>query len=300
MELQNNPQRQHGQSDSEHHHHHSHHHRSKVKPVVYSILSFILAFVLFVLSVCIVLKTTVFSRSFILNSINSCGYADMVSDELKRDLVSLGNASGLNEEFINGFVDGLNIDASIEDYISNFYSSRSTLVETTAFKQQLLYSIEDYIKKNNIDRKSANEESITYLVDTAAGIFTDNISIPFFSVIANYISNYQSPLMILILSLCAAALIIIFFSNKYKHRRFRYISYAFGGAFLATAAIPAIVFISNMISKVNIGVRSLYNLFVNYMNALFMNFWIYAGICLFVAVLTLILSRKYYNKITSH
>ena len=55
-----------------------------------------------------------------------------------------------------------------------------------------------------------------------------------------------------------------------------------------------------MISKVNINIRSLYNLFVNYMNGLFMNFWIYAGIYLFIAVLTLILCRKYYNKVTSH
>ena len=303
MELQNNPQRQHGSSDSEHHHHHSHHHRSRVKPVVYCILSFFLALVLFALSVCVVLKTTVFSKNFILSSINSCGYSAMIREELKKELTSLGNASGLDKEFVSSFVDGLNIDDAIEDYISNFYSNRSTLVETTAFKQQLLYSIDDYIKENNIDRESADEENISYLVDAAADIYTENISIPFFSVIANYISKYQSPLITLILSLGAAALIIIaiiFFSNKYKHRRFRYISYAFGGAFLATAAVPAIVFISNMISKVNINIRSLYNLFVNYMNGLFMNFWIYAGIYLFIAVLTLILCRKYYNKVTSH
>ncbi len=301
MELQSNPTKQHGSSNGEHYHHH--HHRSRVKPVVYCILSFILAFVLFALSICTVLKTTVFSKDFIINSINSSGYCSNINEELKNELISLGNASGLDKDFVNKFVDSLDIENAIEDYISNFYSNKSTLVETIQFKQQLKYSIDEYIKEKNFDPKAASDENIAYLIDVATERYTAVISIPFFSVMANYISKYQTPLTMVILGLCAAALIIIaiiFFSNKYKHRRFRYISYGFGGAFLATAFIPALVFISNKISQVNIEIRSLYNLFVNYMNTLFLNFWIYAGIYLLIAILTFILSRKYYKKITSH
>lgn len=281
----------------------THRSKSKVKPIVYSCLAFILSFVLFLLSICIVLETTVFSRDYMLNVMGTSGYYAMIEDELKSDMKSLGNASGLDDEFSESFVDSLDIQKIESDYISSFYSGDTTLIDTTSFKQELLNALDEYIDKNGIDKSAVSDENLNYFVEQASNRYVNQISIPFFSFIANYIYKASTPMMIITISLAVAAVIIIaiiFLTNKFKHRKFRYICYGFTGAFVAVTIIPIVVFISGKITQINLNTRSLYNLFVNYMNGLFMNFWIYSGILLVISVITFLMYRKYFIKASSH
>ncbi len=275
-------------------------HKSKIKPVLYSVLSFFLTLVLFLLSVFMVLKTTIFSKEYMYGVMNSSGYYAMVKTELIAELQSLGKASGFDDEFSEKFVNSLDIQDSVEKYISSFYSGESTLVDTISFKQQLYKAIDQYIIDKNYSNVS--NDSIDYFVNSAADIYINQISIPFFSTIANYIYKASPYITIIILVLFAAALAImaiIFFTNKYRHRRFRYLCYGLSGACLTTAVIPCFVFLSGKIPQINISTRSLYNLFVNYFNGLFMNFWIYVIITLIFALFTLFFYIKYYKKACS-
>lgn len=275
-------------------------HKSKIKPVLYSVLSFFLTLVLFLLSVFMILKTTIFSKEYMYGVMNSSGYYAMVKTELIAELQSLGKASGFDDEFSEKFVNSLDIQDSVEKYISSFYSGESTLVDTISFKQQLYKAIDQYIIDKNYSNVS--NDSIDYFVNSAADIYINQISIPFFSTIANYIYKASPYITIIILVLFAAALAImaiIFFTNKYRHRRFRYLCYGLSGACLTTAVIPCFVFLSGKIPQINISTRSLYNLFVNYFNGLFMNFWIYVIITLIFALFTLFFYIKYYKKACS-
>lgn len=277
--------------------------KSKAKPIIYSLLAFLLAFALFLLSICSVLEATIFSEDYMINAMGSCGYYSMVEDELKSDMISLGNASGLDEDFSVNFVESLDIQTIEQDYISSFYSGDTTLVDTTAFKQQLYAAIDDYINEKGLDKNSVSSENLSYFVDQASERYVNQISIPFFSYIANYIYKLSTPMLIITVALAAFALIIaviIFFTNKFKHRRYRYLGYGCGGAFLAVVIIPAVVFISGKISQINLNTRSLYNLFVNYANGLFAQFFIYAGILLVLTIICYFLYRKHYKKATSH
>lgn len=231
---------------------------------------------------------------------NSSGYYAMVKTELIAELQSLGKASGFDDEFSEKFVNSLDIQDSVEKYISSFYSGESTLVDTISFKQQLYKAIDQYIIDKNYSNVS--NDSIDYFVNSAADIYINQISIPFFSTIANYIYKASPYITIIILVLFAAALAImaiIFFTNKYRHRRFRYLCYGLSGACLTTVVIPCFVFLSGKIPQINISTRSLYNLFVNYFNGLFMNFWIYVIITLIFALFTLFFYIKYYKKACS-
>lgn len=275
-------------------------HKSKIKPVLYSVLSFFLTLVLFLLSVFMILKTTIFSKEYMYGVMNSSGYYAMVKTELIAELQSLGKASGFDDEFSEKFVNSLDIQDSVEKYISSFYSGESTLVDTISFKQQLYKAIDQYIIDKNYSNVS--NDSIDYFVNSAADIYINQISIPFFSTIANYIYKASPYITIIILVLFAAALAImaiIFFTNKYRHRRFRYLCYGLSGACLTTVVIPCFVFLSGKIPQINISTRSLYNLFVNYFNGLFMNFWIYVIITLIFALFTLFFYIKYYKKACS-
>lgn len=229
---------------------------------------------------------------------NSCGYYSMIKTELTEELQNLGNASGFDKEFSENFVNSLDIQTSIHDYISSFYSGASTLVDTTLFKQSLYNAIDQYIIDKGLDKSKISSENIDYFVSSATDIYVNQISIPFFSVIANYIYKTQPIINGLLIGLSLAALVIvaiIFFTNKYWHRRFRYLCYGLTGACITTAIIPCFVFLSGKIPQININTRSLYNLFVSYFNGLFANFWIYILITFVFAVITLFLYIKYYK-----
>lgn len=290
--------------ENEHEHHHSHHHRhkSKLRPVIYSILSFFLAFALFLLSVCAVLYSTVFSKNYILNIMRNNGYYEMVRSELQTEMEHLVDASGFDKDFADSFVKSCDIQEAVEKYISAFYSGEETLVDTITFKQQLYAAIDVYIKDNNIKVNDETKANISYFVNEAAEIYVAQISIPFFSTIANYLYKGRGVLNAVTASLAVFALVIIamiYFTNRYKHRRFRYLFIGSSAGLLAVLVLPTFVFIADKIRKINLTTRSTYNLFVDYFNGLFSSFYIWAGVLAVASVLFLILYIKKYQKAIS-
>ncbi len=270
-----------------------------IKSLIYGFLSFMLGFVLFLLSICLVLRLTFFSQDFMLDSMANTGYYEMVKDELCDKLKNLGHASGLPDEFFDDFVDDIDIVEVERNYVSAFYTDVSTLVDTDTFKQELMDAINVYIDEKNIDKEKAKEENLGYFIDEASSIYVKSVTVSFFSILANYINKLDSPLRMTEIGLGAAALIIaaiIFFTNRYVHRRYRYLTYGLGGGFLSVIVIPIVVFASGIIPKVNLTTRSLYNLFVGYFNSMFMYFWIFSAILLFLAVLCFFVYRTKYLK----
>lgn len=273
---------------------------SVVKPILYGVLSFFLCLVLFLLSVACIVKLTVFSKDYMLNTMANEGYYSMIKDELKTSLRSLGDASGLSDDFVDSFVDTLDFRHIEASYISAFYSGEKTLVDTTAFKQNFNSALEDYIVERGLDRETVNDANVEYLVNNATAIYVNAVSIPFFSTIGNFIFKYDTPLTIAIAVLAVVAVIIgciIVFTNEFVHRRYRYLCYAFTGNAITLTVIPSVVFISGYIPKINIGTRSLYNLFVSYFSGLFGEFYIVAGISAVVAIIFFLLFYKRFKRI---
>ena len=128
-----------------HEHEHRHHHRkkSKLKSVLYSVMAFFLSFVLFLLSICIVLRFTLLSKNYMLGIMDNKGYYSMVRNELQSRLTDLVHASGFDEEFAVSFTNGYDVKNAVENYIDSFYSKNTTLVDTTEFKQQLHVAVEE-------------------------------------------------------------------------------------------------------------------------------------------------------------
>ena len=286
-------------------HEHGHHHRkkSKLKPVLYSVMAFFLSFVLFLLSICMVLRFTVLSEDYMLNTMDNKGYYNMVRNELQSRLTDLVYASGFDVEFAVGFANSYDVKNAVETYIDSFYSKNTTLVDTTNFKQQLHLAVQDYAAQKNITIDTETENNIIYFVNEAASIYVGQISIPFFSMIGKYIDTLNTAVNVTIGVLIAMTLgisAVIFFTNRYKHRRFRYLCYGLTGATLATLAIPLTAFLSDKITKVNINTRSLYNLFVGYFTNFFMCFYLCAGVLAVLSLVSFLAYRLYYQKTLSH
>lgn len=263
-------------------------------------LSLFLAANLFLLSIFVVIYLTVFSSDHIIKVMRSDGYSTMVSSELQSRMEDLCDASGFDKEFASRFVRNYNVKKAVEDYVTSFYTGSDTLVETTGFKQQLYDSIDEYIEEKGITVSDETRKNISYFVDEAAEIYVDQISIPFFSNIANYIENTRVTMNVVLGFLAFMTLVIvgiIWFTNTYKHRRYRFLFIGTAGAALSSAILPTVVLLSGKIKKINLSTRSIYNLFVDYFSSIFYDMYICTGVLLFASAIFLYLYIRHRNHV---
>lgn len=249
---------------------------SKVRHIIYGIISFVLSFVLFLLSFAIVLQSTILNPSYIMDNMNTSNYFVDKRDEIKESLVDLGYASGLDEKFFENVVDEVTIHDNTQAYLNSFYAGEKAKIDTTAFKQKFNSELDSYISKNNL--KVANDGSREYLINQAANIYAAALRIPLFATLSVYLVALKNmmPLIIGGLAVLVAILcVIIIFTNRWKHRAVRYICYSTSATFLTVGIIPAVLLSTGYMSKINIDSRAFYNLFVQSMN----NILIAVAIC---------------------
>lgn len=240
---------------------------SKVRHIIYGIISFVLSFVLFLLSFAIVIQSTILNPSYIMDNMNTSNYFVDKRDEIKESLVDLGYASGLDEKFFENVVDEVTIHDNTQAYLNSFYAGEEAKIDTTAFKQKFNSELDSYISKNNL--KVANDGSREYLINQAANIYAAALRIPLFATLSVYLIALKNmmPLIIGGLAVLVAILcVIIIFTNRWKHRAVRYICYSTSAAFLTVGIIPAVLLSTGYMSKINIDSRAFYNLFVQSMN----------------------------------
>ena len=240
---------------------------SKVRHIIYGIISFVLSFILFLISFAIVLQSTILNPSYIMDNMNTSNYFVDKRDEIKESLVDLGYASGLDEKFFENVVDEVTIHDNTQAYLNSFYAGEEAKIDTTAFKQKFNSELDSYISKNNL--KVANDGSREYLINQAANIYAAALRIPLFATLSAYLIALKNmmPLIIGGLAVLVAILcVIIIFTNSWKHRAVRYICYSTSAAFLTVGIIPAVLLSTGYMSKINIDSRAFYNLFVQSMN----------------------------------
>lgn len=104
---------------------------SKVRHIIYGIISFVLSFVLFLLSFAIVLQSTILNPSYIMDNMNTSNYFVDKRDEIKESLVNLGYASGLDEKFFENVVDEVTIHDNTQAYLNSFYAGEEAKIDTT-------------------------------------------------------------------------------------------------------------------------------------------------------------------------
>ena len=169
---------------------------SKVRHIIYGIISFVLSFVLFLLSFAIVLQSTILNPSYIMDNMNTSNYFVDKRDEIKESLVDLGYASGLDEKFFKNVVDEVTIHDNTQAYLNSFYAGEKAKIDTTAFKQKFNSELDSYISKNNL--KVANDGSREYLINQAANIYAAALRIPLFATLSVYLVALKNMMPLII------------------------------------------------------------------------------------------------------
>lgn len=237
--------------------------KGNLNKVIFGVLSFVMSVMLFVLSLSVILRTTLFNTTFIIESMNSSNYFTDKKDEIKRSLTDLGYASGLEEEFFDNVLDEAMIHDDTAEYIEEFYAGNGTKIGTELFRQRFNEALDKYILENNLN--DVSETSREFMVNRAANIYKASLEFPLFSIVSVYILNIRNAMPYVIIGVSVLIVIItviLIFANKWKHRVFKYLAYAFGGAFLSVGVLPASAFLTGVLSKVNLSSRAFYYLFV--------------------------------------
>lgn len=268
------------------------HLQSKIRLVIFCLLSFVLSICLFLVTVCTVLMMTVFNQGYIYDNMNSSNYFVDKSDEIVVSLTDLGYASGLDEEFFDNLIDEVMVSQDTLEYLEIYYSLEDANADTTNFEQQLNEAITVYAEANNI--QNVDDEGRSILIKEAAKIYENSIEIPYFGRSFPYFKAAKQALPFVIggLVLVSAVIIIVFFAtNRWKHRAVRYVCYATSGAFLTVLVIPAYLLITGGIKYINLASRALYNTVIQIVNGLSITLLIAA---LFILIVSIALFVKHH------
>ncbi|MCH5202685.1 MAG: hypothetical protein J1F17_05705 [Oscillospiraceae bacterium] len=270
------------------------------KKILYGILSFVLAGSLTACSMFVLLKTTILNESFLMNSLNTSEYYMDLCYEITDDMVDIGDASGLNRSFFEGFIDEVMVRKDIQQYVDNFYAGEKLTVDTGDFERALRAAIDKYEKKKGIDPATLTEDSVNYFVKEAAKIYSKNIEITYFSMIQKKAISwsFKSLLYAIVLGVVVLALVcFIFFTNKWKHRGIKYISYATGASSLFLLIVSALVLVSGVTDKVAIISRSLNDLYTAVINSFLVDMLIMGFVLLTISIVLIIIHDNLRKKV---
>lgn len=265
---------------------------------MYIVISFVLCLCIIACSVLCLLKFTFFSESFMSDTLNNSGYYSDLCDEITDSLIDIGDASGLDKSFFEGFVDEVLVREDIQEYLDKFYGGEKLEVEAVKFEESLHIALEEYAGKKGIDKSVLSGDGVYYFVDEASRIYRENIEIAYFGSIQGLMVKL-SPLLtggaiasaVLILALAC----VLLFTNKWKHLGVKYIYYSCCGSALFLLIIPLIVFAGGFINRIAVLTRSLCDMYSACLTSFFVSFLV-IGLMLAVISAALIVVHSHIRK----
>lgn len=269
------------------------------KKGMYLVLSFIMGLCILACSLLSVLKFTIFTPSFLIETLNNSDYYSDLCDEITDNLMDIGDASGLDKSFFEEFVDEVLVRKDVESYIKDFYSGKKLKADTLSFQRALRSALDSYESKNGISKSDFSESNVNYFVKEASDIYASNIELKYFPQIQKTVLGYSSKFtLIIIISavVLTAVLLFVIFSNEWKHIAVRYIYYSAASAGLFTLAIPAVVFLSGIISRLTIISRSLEDLYTACLNSVFTVILVIALLLLFTSAILWVIHNQLRKK----
>ena len=245
---------------------------NKVSAIINALLVFFLAICIVGSSMTALIRFTAFNPAFMTDSLNESRYYADLCDEVKDELVYIGDASGLDREFFDEFVDELMVREDVQSYVDAFYSGKKLEVDTSNFEKQLRSAIEAYEIGKGINTEKVNQDSVDYFVKEAAKVYSGRIRVSYLSILQDRVRRNTPKYTILMLVLAAIAvgiILLMLFTERWKHKAVRRIYYSFTAAGLVMLLIPIAVFASGLIDKINFVRLSAKEMYVTLLNTFF-------------------------------
>ena len=265
----------------------------KIRDFVFAVLSFVLSLLLTTLSFCLVLEATIFNKNSWIDNMNKSDYYVDKTEEVRKHLVDLGYASGLDEDFFKNVVDEIMITSDTHRYIDDYFSGKETVIDTTEFKQTFSAALDEYVEKTG--KKVSDADNIQYLIKEAARVYSSDLRIPTLTSLSTYFlfAKKTVPIVMIISAVIAAGLICMYiFANRWKHRAVKYIYYASAATFLADITAAILMIVNGGITRINIESRSVYNFIVDFVTNINIAMWACSAVFLLISIALFLTYRK--------
>ena len=205
-----------------------------MKKIVNILLSFAMAFAIFMLGICVT-AATIISEPFLNGVIWVSGYVKNVEPEIADSLQSLTTPIGLPDDFFDDKVHTEYIEKTLKECINAAVNRKTYDMPTTEIEELIVKDLKTYAKENGIEVDEKTEESLKHTASVCAKYYI-NYTFAIFYRIVKHLGGV-SLVMLIASILILAVLVFMFYLLKGKKE----LAYALLGG--GTMLITPIIFI---------------------------------------------------------
>lgn len=185
----------------------------KVKIVSYYILEFLLAIVLFLLSISVIFTLTIFNKHYIKHNINKNNIVDMVYKSAREEFSYYIIQSGLGDGVLDNIITRDEVSLEVDNYINAYYGGGSTSIDSSSLEKKLKENINNYLDSKNIH--VSDNSSLDAFVSEISKTYKSNIE-DSFPVPVNIFRKVSKMIIIMDIVLFLLLVVLIYIVSKYR------------------------------------------------------------------------------------
>lgn len=251
------------------------------------ILTFVLTFFVFLVSVLALTQCTLMSPKFMKLQIQRANYVHYVAKEANQNITSLGLGSGIQKSVMKGVPSETAVRQDLNLFVDRAYSGAGITLQAKQVRRELNQKVAAYAKQRGLKQTQTAKTAINQFVNQAIHNYSQSIQVPYLIQIG---SNVKRIKKYLIASLVIGMLIVLaiafslFKLLHFHHRLWRYLGYIFCSNSLMLIVAPFILIYSKIINRLAIKTQGLYRLVTNYLQAITWSFVIAGLISLVIGI----------------
>lgn len=279
----------------------------RVRSVLCALVSFIMSLIITGGVLCTALYATALNANFAVSVIGRSQYAELLSEEIKGEFISFGQASNIESAFFDSLFENTDmvqrISADTEQVLRKFYTGNMRdSVFTDDLEEILLADLKEYATQKGFELDGEMLENLQTVAVELCDIYNSYVSVfslSYFRTASRMLVRY-SPFALYAAAACAVvfivtAVILRLFFNK-KKNYLRYFIYAFSGASLMLLAAPLAALIGRVGNRISISSAALYTMASSILSSVFTAVLISALVPILCTVILAILWVRAYRK----
>lgn len=279
----------------------------RVRSVLCALVSFIMSLIITGGVLCTALYATALNANFAVSVIGRSQYAELLSEEIKGEFISFGQASNIESAFFDSLFENTDmvqrISTDTEQVLRKFYTGNMRdSVFTDDLEEILLADLKEYATQKGFELDGEMLENLQTVAVELCDIYNSYVSVfslSYFRTASRMLVRY-SPFALYAAAACAVAFIVtavilrLFFNKKKNY--LRYFIYAFSGASLMLLAAPLAALIGRVGNRISISSAALYTMASSMLNSIFTAVLIFALVPILCTVILAILWVRAYRK----
>lgn len=279
----------------------------RVRSVLCALVSFIMSLVITGGVLFAALYVTALNADFAVSVVERSQYAELLAEEIKGELVSLGQASNIENAFFDSLFENTDmvqrISTDTEQVLREFYAGdERDSVSTDDLEAIWLEALKEYATQKGFELDEEMLENLQIVASEFCDIYESYVSVfsmSYFRTASQMLVRY-SPFALYAVAACAvmfiatAVILRLFFHKKKNY--LRYFIYAFSGASLMLLAAPLAALIGRVGNRISISSAALYTMASGILNSIFAAVLISALVPILCTVILAILWVRAYRK----